>query len=589
MNFRELAGWAASPVGTDKWVAALFFTNTVLTSFAFGNYSNLPPRVPIHLADLLTAIVGALLILAGNWIRGAFKPLISEKGNTGFNLAVWVFVAASPIGVQFAMLAAVQQNPNFDAVIAGIAPALFQNTLLLLGFTVFIGSWRQSREAAIRLATEHARLEQNQTSFSQMKTEIENRIHSAVEGKLSTVLQSLRDSMTTHKTVNREKLAHMVLGALNEGVRPLSWELSSDLAPLEPAKSEMPQKISLAGCARQRIELRDGLNLAFFTLFCLIFEPSTAFSVLGVAAGLQILGVIAIINFVYICMAAIFGKHKIPAWALVLGVAGLAFTVSQIFVVLQMATNPAAGKGLASAFPFSIAALALATSLHSVTLFQREQDNRELADVNQRLVHVVSRLEQAAWQSRQRFARLVHGPVQSALLVAYLKLKNSAALDPLEVAEITATIADAGKLLDQPEVGSRLSIPQMVDLISAGWDEHHSFHVSISAELQAANVLDEVASESVYETLRESVNNAVKHGLPGVYQIMVSLAQKDLLQISVINPVSGKNGYPGSDVPEEMPRGFGTSILDTVTLRHSLEIADGIAIFTALIAIGPPT
>lgn len=585
MKLSSLGIWLRSSVGTGKWVALLFLLNALNSSYALGDYSNLPTSISIHVVDMVGALLAAGVLLLLGRSSLAFNARRGRARSISQNLVAWIAAAVSPMAVQAVALVTLVPKPPLSALWQLLPLVILQGVAQLFVFTLLVGTWTQSRHAGAVLATQRLALETSQKAFGLQKAEIEERIRTTVEDKLGAVLKQLVSAIARKANQNQQELAKLVLSALNQGVRPLSWEIEGDAsaAQIDQPKS-MPQRLSLRELFSARLPLNQSFSIVLFTLVCLIFEPSTAYMVLGPAAAVLITAQVAL-NLLLLWLLGRGLKHiKAPLWLGIPLHVAIAYLASLGFVLAMRFAGPVADLEYALAFPYSIAVIALGTGVFATALALRDNSNQHLTLVNQQLELLVSRLRQATWHARQRFARLVHGPVQSRLLAAYLQLDSGTELTEQQLLKLTAEVSEAGALLRQSENRQSLTVSEMTVWITTGWGDEHHFEIEIDHQLEAPFELDAEAADSLYETLREAVNNAVKNGTSGSYQIRIHLLPMGLIEITVTNPRAASTNQPDSEEMPQTKTGFGTSVLNMVTYRHHLEIQPDRAVFTALIA-----
>ena len=572
MNFTELKGIIASPVATSKWVAILLFANTLVSSFALGNFNLLGAKVPIHLLDIASGIAAVLVLLISNRLLGSG---LRKKAVTLF---IWFAAALMYLVIPDFLVQLWIPGADLTAFAWSSIWGTIQTIVLLLAFTLVVTEWGRSRQAARRLATRKAQLLSSQAAFEDQRTEIEERIRVTVQEKLSRVLSALAKGLGSSDNANPQDLAALVLSGLNQGVRPLSWEIETTETELPPTRLASPSRISFRTRLTDRLSLTEAFNLPLFLLLAFVFEPSTAFYVFGIPGVTQITVVLIATAALLATLHRAANRIQLPAWFAVISATAFAYLCSLMFVGIRLVLSQTADLDFAAAFPASIAQIAFGVGVFSTLVHQREAANLAAQKVNDQLEVVVARVRQVAWHSRQRFARLVHGPVQSRLLAAYLQLKNADSIENLNLQQLRTEVGEAVGLLRGTESEDHASVTEMVESVTAGWGEGHQFLVDIDSELEPRGALDSAAATSLFDALRESVNNAVKHGSEGTYELQIRRLAAGLISLRVSNPISAME----PNIPTEP--GYGTTVLDVVCLNHSLQIQGDKAVFVAQIA-----
>ena len=168
-----------------------------------------------------------------------------------------------------------------------------------------------------------------------------------------------------------------------------------------------------------------------------------------------------------------------------------------------------------------------------------------------------ARLRQLAWSERQALGRLVHGTIQARLVSTALQIQLNAPVDTARTIEglgeeIRATLDRHG----EPPWDEALADLEDV------WQEAITLEVNVSDTCAAALATDEVAAHALAETLREAVQNAVRHGGASRVTALVSAADGHLA-ITVTD--DGRPGPLG-------PPGFGSHLLDGACVSWSLSL-----------------
>ncbi len=181
-----------------------------------------------------------------------------------------------------------------------------------------------------------------------------------------------------------------------------------------------------------------------------------------------------------------------------------------------------------------------------------------------------ARLRQLAWSDRQALGRLVHGTIQARLVSTALQIQLNPPPDPAQAIEalgeeIRATLDRHG----EPPWNEALADLQDV------WQEAITLDIHVADACTAALATDEVAAHALAETLREAVQNAVRHGGASRVSATVSPANGHLAVLV------GDDGRPGPVGPP----GFGSHLLDGACVSWSLSLEPPTTL-RALVACG---
>ena len=174
------------------------------------------------------------------------------------------------------------------------------------------------------------------------------------------------------------------------------------------------------------------------------------------------------------------------------------------------------------------------------SFLQRANEVRQLRNlesltvVNGSLALELVRFRQQAEFLKQQITSLIHGRIQSVLVVAQERLNSSKRVDATELESVMAALREAqGEIsspLPKPEVDFASAIAQIVNL----WDG--SMKVSVTADSGAKELLrgDPHAAATVIEVISEGTLNAAKYGSTSRVIAKIT-SESGLLRIIVTN------------------------------------------------------
>lgn len=229
-----------------------------------------------------------------------------------------------------------------------------------------------------------------------------------------------------------------------------------------------------------------------------------------------------------------------------------------------------------------VAGVVLLFALVSAVLRQQTATEVELSEQTERLRRAVVRLRQAQWFQGQALSRALHGPVQSAVTSAALRLdaalRSGQPTDEL-VRGIRAELAQVVDVLDVDE-SQALDLDDSLARIRGLWEGLCSVRIDITDAAREHLIGDPVATAILIDLLTEAVSNAVRHG--GATRIDVHLAQeeRDVVRLSVQDD--------GEAATVDARAGLGTLLLEECTLEWSRTAAPAGQVLEALLPC-PPT
>jgi signal transduction histidine kinase len=163
--------------------------------------------------------------------------------------------------------------------------------------------------------------------------------------------------------------------------------------------------------------------------------------------------------------------------------------------------------------------------------------------------NLVLRLQQEEWFERERLARIIHGQVQSKILVGAIKLATNSAPSDSLLMEIKEDLQAAIDSLDQVNNQPSSSFAEQFQTIVATWEGICSISLMADSKFVTEGIADPVARACVIEIIREGVANATKHSNANHCEIILQENSSKKLEIDIScigeleNQTVNKNGY----------------------------------------------
>jgi signal transduction histidine kinase len=175
---------------------------------------------------------------------------------------------------------------------------------------------------------------------------------------------------------------------------------------------------------------------------------------------------------------------------------------------------------------------------------------------------LVSRLRQEIWLNNRKMASVLHGPVQTALYAASMKLSSAKAITADLVNEAENDISAALERLDLA-VGEQEEFSEIINQIVSLW--RGSCEITVFIEDSASTALrnDKNAGACVVEVVQEAIANAIKHGRASNASVMIYRTERNTAEVRVRN-----DGTP----LEVQKLGFGSQLLDDIC--HTWDVRD---------------
>jgi signal transduction histidine kinase len=571
MSSQDVKRWLGSRFATSWQLMLLLLANYVLNGRLFASVELLEGGPPSFVYDLYNSVSMILVLFVFRYIK-IVNPLI--KSFCGFISAS----AVSNFPLLFVLplfFETVDTDSQSYRSFVGISSLGFLQAILVqVLLTMLLASFSESRSERKKLAVQRAKLLYLKETLEEQINEVVKRIELDVKAKLLEIIKTLQENMEA--SVKTAAMARMVSDALNEGIRPLSWQVSSqpentpDFSKVKPLRGTLRQRYSF------KVELGKSTSVIFALAIMAVYDLPLILFVYGsqgIPAGLISISIVVIGLFAVTRLGRRLKVNSVIALLLMTILAGVLGTS---FIGFRAVTGLLSPDLSEIGIVISFMQINLALSWFQITVERRKVSIQKASSVNMELEILVSRLRQSAWLEKQKLARIVHGPVQSTLFSTYLQLSQTETIDPDTRKKIAGQLDSANQAISAAYEVQRLSFQQVTAQLTEGWGAALKF--SVEASQETSDLIDQspVTKACAIEVLRESINNAAKYG-NGDVAISIEQVGSELIKIQVVNQTQ--------DQATTQKSGFGSKILDEVTHSWDLRIKNSQAVFTALIAI----
>jgi hypothetical protein len=427
-----------------------------------------------------------------------------------------------------------------------------------------------------RLATEQVALERSRGTFNaeilRLRTELQFRIHELIAPSIWELGKLISDAKLS-------KDASLTIGALrglNDSIiRPLSKTLA--------AQTQIPgveANLSAAQFGRvsipKTVKLGETVPITLVVLATMVLTYSSQAAQADPTRGLFVsLGSSILVAGALLAFTRLTKKLELPTFLAAFIVAsygaliGLSTSLLMVFDSLGLTW-----VFVAQAIVFSTLNLLIHFAL---SVFQRQRVGalRELLDVVEALKLVTSQLRQQAWLHQKMIASQLHGPMQALLHSSAFRLARLENPTPLELESVLVDVNRAVSEIGQFDYLEGSSVSQSLLDLAEVWDGVCEIDINVAERALFALEQDPILARCFLEVLREAVTNAIKHGEAPRVSVEADL-DMDRLRLSIIND--------GRD-PVVLGPGYGTAIIEELTLASSLRVESGKTIFRAEIPI----
>jgi signal transduction histidine kinase len=417
-----------------------------------------------------------------------------------------------------------------------------------------------------------ANLSASKQQLEALLTESEARLASEATDTLSTIESMLQTALLPELVVSPQRALTKLQSLINDTLRPLSSSLANnqpkiDVERLDPRVYRFRWRSLLV-----HLKLKDSSR------------PLTLAAILSVLAINGFVKYIPQVNpfFLFILsLISVGATLTIARLAMARWIDRLPLPV-RIPSVLASLFLAGFGGGMAVlslapdtviAYTLSVNAGVAATLLGSLfginhaATFEMAAIESQLTNYEHRLRWTIAAVNGQHWLQKKQFARKIHGPIQSEVAAAAIRIERS-----LNTGEVTESGEVAlqnlrdrlARILNDTKGISEIR-PVLAE-IAETWHGLCQIDFELSEADEKTLKLDSVCVETVLEISREACSNAIRHGSAEHIKLVLEFETPELLKISVTND--------GSKAANSSRRGVGSAYLDDCSYSHSLTHTD---------------
>lgn len=445
-------------------------------------------------------------------------------------------------------------QPTPLVVLLSVLGTFVGAVLVLALAAVVVDAWREYRDIASELGElERQRVEVQTTTSAELEQQ-DARVRAEVEELLLSEIDAL-DAADTNEAAIR--LRHAALDV----VRPLSHDLG--LGAYGVPEAERVETAIDPGAL-----VRDATARRLFApwISAVIISVPVLFSIEVSTPGLA--GVIvAVMTFVEVGLLAWLanalystrGQHASVrsrlAWLLI-----CVLLITGIALLTWLELDSVTGFGIAwGVLAWIVPVILLLPAVLDALRGVRQRQDRTREALQEDVDWQLARSRELVWVRKTTLARALHGPVQSAVLAASIRLETAAKsgeVSPSAIEDarcalndaLTAFAASPDEAIDLTEVFARLQ--EM-------WAGVSEITIDADPAMMDALARDRVCARAVADVVTEGCSNAVRHGK--ATHIGVRLLVEDPTRVRV---ALADNGHPLTTGGE----GMGSRLLDAVAI-----------------------
>ncbi len=452
----------------------------------------------------------------------------------------------------------------------------FIGALLNIGWVLVLTGYvttsiRERRRQIARLRQQRSELESAVTRTSALVSQRNEDVVARIRETLVDELKLL-DSANPHASL--AALQHTASAV----VRPLSHELANAFPALDrsavsgaPETAAWSEVLDSAATSRPFRPWATAFALALPLIAAAAVEPSLAVWFL-----LQLFVVVGFLSIANVALTPLLhGRSREMRLALVVigGVAcGLATSIIGLLLITLIPGMAGASGGLSAYVTGFLVGLACYTTLFSlgiavVMAFSRDRTRvaRELIQTSADLERSLVLMRQTQWLQQKALSRALHGPVQTAVTAAAIRLEDSLLDDHAPNADIDSVRRELMDGLDvlTVEHGFVSSLAEAAERIEATWEGICDINWSIDATVEVLIKERAALRGCIIDIISEAVANSIRHSAASIAWIDIELLADagPILRVRV----ESNGHYAG----EGRSRGLGSRLLDECTLNWS--------------------
>lgn len=502
---------------------------------------------------VLNLVAGVLAVAAMFAVMLALRPLLLTHADVtprpGRAIVIFL-VGAVTRGLTLGLLLGIMGTGQPSLAFRAIASVVALMPVMAISATIVdLVRTGEARRHALRIEADGLR--KAERDAINKATGIQEMATAQVRGLLLDRLASLRDGRV-------DDLAPGLRADADEVIRPMSHAMVA----LPPAA---PRSDATSGLGRVRWAdvwhaaslgqpYRPGwaagllmmMSLSMLTAYNASLARGLAFAAIG---GLLVAGVLTLLGRVVTPVL-----RAMPARQRTITlVASVIIGLAAVLVVWALIMD-AAGSGNAWRSPISlmIGGPVVVLGLAIEQGFRRQEDtaDAELVAANARLQYAAAVAGAAAWHEERQISRALHGPVQTAVRAAAMRLDHG------DLAGAEELLVDAlGHLAPDAH---RTGVRDALMGLAKAWTGLCAVDVDVPDDVAARIDDDAALASSVVDICTDACSNAVRHG--GATSVAMRAQRLDDALLLVVSD----NGAPAATVG--IP-GMGSAMLDDITIQ----------------------
>lgn len=460
-----------------------------------------------------------------------------------------------------------------------IAASLISNGLLFVLVAIAVSSLRSHTRTLEELVSGQQELVATQDRIVAEVTEQNEEALARVKTRLNDELAALESTQGAASVTELQRLASDV-------VRPMSHELATALPIGEQIVADPSQvHVTVSQAIGQMAKTSAFRPWQTAGVMAVLLSVS-ALGIFGLRGlGLMAAVVLSLLVLSWLANAAL--RLLLPRLPTNLGV--LVFVV--VSALVGVASASAGGWVVRDSVSMALFAIAggmyisgliIILAMVNAVIRQQRESEAALSSLSRSLRRAVVRLGQTRWLQRKALSRALHGPIQSAVTSAAIRLDDAVRSGEPTSELIVQTRSQLLSMIDvlEADISSSVSMDVALERIIGTWVGVCDIEAKVSSE--AAHVLasDPLSQSAVIDILTEAVSNAVRHARATRVDIDVACESQTEsgCDISLTITDNGAAIEQADTTP-----GLGTQLLEECTLTWSRDVVEDRHVLRAIV------
>jgi two-component system sensor histidine kinase DesK len=512
------------------WLPIFFAANIFLTGFLLPT-EKLEAGYTLHHWDFVIAISGASLLVAA-------RSLIKNPNRV--NIAISFCIA----GLGAALL------PYIWAELVlphGIPESMKDKWLYslngpvaqIVGFALVIGSIRYGRNISNSVA--HSR-----SVLNKLRQDLKVQIEEERSSLINLIIETIKPALNSVERrmidgAEREEISESINQVITDVVRPLSHSLDSNATRVN---YEINPRLIKRNFRRERIrqgfKSRVPYHIAInapLALFGYInFNLTTLIYIHGLNSAVTVfLPFTLSTSLIFLAFKKFAGERSASiSKALLTNLfISLLQTFSYLIIVKFLGTEEIKVDG--QAFALTTFFFTLAPALLGIVLLNLKTNLDKESEITSEIATNLSVIRRQLWALHKKFAREIHGGLQSQLQIFALKFEQNVSIHQEMADNFKSEILKTIEMSEMSRPAKNLK-DSLIEL-EEFWGGIATVTSSIDEGLLDAVTSDELTVQCLYEVIREAINNAVKHSGATSISISLKLSKANEVKVLVENNV----------------------------------------------------